>query len=267
MVFEKLRPGAAVPFGDRKTLIAGTAPPAPEPPPPENVLERTASGPWTDLGLTLPVFVGYHLGVIFLPVRNAADWVTQELVSLANNSPVQYSLLTLSIGALFVGTLVIMGRGHTLHWNRFALIATEAIVYAIAMRLVGGYVVTKLALVPGGEETRSVFAGFVMSLGAGFYEELAFRVGLYALGWRALRLFVAMQTPLKKGALLIGWALFAAFVFSAWHYIGPLGDAFELRSFVYRWVCGLVFTAIFALRGFAPAVWTHMIYDIWVLVF
>jgi len=31
-------------------------------------------------------------------------------------------------------------------------------------------------------------------------------------------------------------------------------------------VCGLAFTGIFVLRGFGPAVWTHALYDIWVLV-
>jgi hypothetical protein len=253
------------------TLLAASPPvlPAPgaPPPAPKTVLEATASNAWTDLGLTLPVFLGYHLGVIFLPVRNAADWVTQELVLLAANSFLKYALLTLAIGAVYVGTLVVMGKRDALHWNRFALIAAEAIVYAIAMRLIGGFVVTKLALAPPGAEPPGVFTGFVMSLGAGFYEELAFRVGLFALGWRVLKLFVPMDVPLKRGLLFLFWAGFSAFVFSAWHYIGPLGDPFELRTFTYRLVCGLVFTAIFAFRGFAPAVWTHTLYDIWVLVF
>ena len=50
------------------------------------------------------------------------------------------------------------------------------------------------------------------------------------------------------------------------HYIGPLGDAFQLQSFVFRWVLGLVLTLIFVLRGFAAGVWAHAVYDIWVLV-
>ena len=41
---------------------------------------------------------------------------------------------------------------------------------------------------------------------------------------------------------------------------------FDGRVFVFRTVCGLVFTVIYATRGFAPAVWTHVTYDIWVLV-
>ena len=49
--------------------------------------------------------------------------------------------------------------------------------------------------------------------------------------------------------------------------VGALGDPFDPKSFVFRTVCGLVFTAIYQVRGFAPAVWTHALYDIWVLVF
>ena len=47
-----------------------------EAPPKENKL--AASGPLTDLALTLPIFLAYHLGVVFLPVRNAADMVTSR---------------------------------------------------------------------------------------------------------------------------------------------------------------------------------------------
>ena len=106
-----------------------------------------------------------------------------------------------------------------------------------------------------------------MSLGAGFYEEIAFRVGLFGLGLRLLLVFMAPLVPLKRTLLGLGWAIVAAGLFSAWHYVGDLGDPFDLKSFVFRWVCGLFFTLIYAFRGFAPVVWTHTIYDAWVLVF
>lgn len=44
--------------------------------------------------------------------------------------------------------------------------------------------------------------------------------------------------------------------------MASLGEAFELRSFVFRFVCGMVFTVIYAFRGFAPAVWKHALYDV-----
>jgi hypothetical protein len=226
---------------------------------------REGSGPWADLALTLPVFVGYHLGVVFLPVRNAADLVTRELTALAENSIWQYIGLTLGIGAAFAGVLLMLGRGHTLHRSRFVFVALEGILYAIAMRLAGQYVVTQLALSGGIPDSR--FSALVMSLGAGFYEEIAFRVVLFGLGLRLIVGLVGTVSRLKRTLIALVWALTIACVFSGWHYVGDLGDAFDLRSFVFRSVCGLAFTAIYTFRGFAPAVWTHTIYDAWILLF
>jgi hypothetical protein len=225
------------------------------------------SDAWSDLALTLPLFVAYHLGVVFLPVRNAADIVTRELVTLADNNLAAYGGLTLAIGVVFVGVLALIGRRQELRWQRFLWIALEGILYAVAMRLIAGYVVGSLRLGEGGAVTEppGVFAAVVLSVGAGFYEEIAFRVILFGLGARLLRLFAE---PIPEGSarlLTFGWAVVAALGFSAWHYVGPMGDPFELRSFVFRWVCGLVFTVIYAFRGFAPVVWTHTVYDVWVL--
>jgi len=225
---------------------------------------KEGSGPWADLALTLPIFVLYHLLVVFLDVRNAADLVTRELVKLSNDSLPAYGGLTLVIGALFVGVLVVAGREHELRWQRFAGIAIEGVLYATMMRFVAAYVVGRLHLGNGGLSDR--FAGLVMSLGAGFYEEIAFRVLLFGVGLSLVRLVFLSVDPIKRALVALGWAVVCAAVFSGWHYIGPMGDPFELRSFVFRWVCGLVFTAIYAFRGFAPVVWTHALYDIWVLV-
>ncbi len=222
------------------------------------------SGPWTDLGLTLPIFIGYHLAVIFLPYRNAADFVTRELTRLAHDDLLSYAALTLGIGAGFVGTLVLLGRGRVLRWERFLWVGLEGVAYAVAMRLVAGYVVGKLALAGGIDERTS---GLVLSLGAGFYEEVAFRVVLFGLGARLLDLLLFKEARrAHQFGLQVVWAVVAAAIFSGWHHVGAMGDPFELRVFVFRWVCGLVFTLIYALRGFAPAVWTHTLYDIWVLV-
>ena len=62
------------------------------------------------------------------------------------------------------------------------------------------------------------------------------------------------------------WAPVCAAGFSAWHHLGPMGEPFALEPFVFRTVCGRVFTAIFAFRGFSPAVWIHALYDVWVMV-
>lgn len=222
------------------------------------------SDAWCDLVLTLPMFVGYHLGVIFLPVRNAADVVTRELVALANHDMVAYGGLTLAIGGAYALLLILAGRGHALRWSRFALMAAEGVLYAFAMRVVANYVVGRVFLAP--RMPLGTFAGLVMSFGAGFYEEIAFRVLLFGAGLKAIAVFYPLSNSLRRLLVPIGWAFASAAVFSAWHYVGALGDSFDAQSFLFRWVCGAVFVVIYAFRGFAPAVWTHTVYDIWAMV-
>ena len=98
--------------------------------------------------------------------------------------------------------------------------------------------------------------------GAGFYEEIAFRVGLFGLGALAIKAFFG---SLPRVVMISAWALVAAMLFAGWHHVGPLGDAWNLKIFVFRSACGLVLTAIYVFRGFAPAVWTHALYDVWAL--
>lgn len=237
-------------------------PPQPVAPPPAG----NRSDPWTDLGLTLPIFIIYHLGVIFLPVRNAADPVTNELRALAKHSLPTYAALTLAIGVVFVGVLLTLGRRKALEPKRFLLVGLEGALYAVLMRLAGSYVVGSLRLAGGGDgdAESSVFASVVMAFGAGLYEEITFRVGIFGVG--ALVLRKMFGTGFKGIALIACWGVVEALIFSAWHYTGAMGDNFEASSFVFRAVCGLVLTGIFALRGFAPAVWTHALYDVWVMV-
>lgn len=98
----------------------------------------------------------------------------------------------------------------------------------------------------------------MVSLGAGIYEELLFRVLLVSalaklatggFGWRPL--------PAGGFATVLG-----ALIFSAFHYIGPLGDTLTLSSFMFRMVAGLLLSGLFLLRGFGVAAWTHALYDV-----
>lgn len=250
------------------------------------------SGPITDLALTLPIFVGYHLGVVFLPVRNAADVVTQKLQLMANHSLPAYVALTLAIGAAYVTPLLLAGRGRHLQVSRFAWMGTEGVIYAVLMRLLAGYAVARLVLALGAVDMGVIglmnaapalssvteqlsaasgvadrVAGAVMSLGAGFYEEAVFRVGLYGVGAAVVLFLFNITRATQKLMVRLVWAVTAACVFSAWHYVGDLSDAFDLTTFSFRALCGLVFTLIYEFRGFAPAVWTHALYDLWVLSF
>lgn len=234
-------------------------------------------GPLVELSLTLPIFLVYHLGVVFLRVRNGTDLVTGELLRIAEGSRWLYLAITSAIGLVFAGVFAWLGRGEAFQRSKFLQIAVEGAFYAFLMRLLGGYIVTRVFAAAGVPmEGQGPFVGVVMSLGAGFYEELTFRVLLFGMGAKAMVWAFAGEhvglvqggPPLsfRAGMMMIGWAVVSALFFSAIHYIGPLADPFALPSFSFRWVLGLSLTLIFVLRGFAAAVWTHALYDIGVLV-
>ena len=241
--------------------------------------DRLASKPsaWSELALVLPVFVVYQLGVVFLNVRNATDLVTSRLLEVSGGDRLLYLGLTASIGVVLAAVFAVLGRGQALQGRKVLQIVIEGAAYAIAMSAVTSWIVGKLfAGVPARAAVSGPFTGLVMSLGAGFYEELAFRAILFGLGskvlvWLFARQKVALvghapRLSVKAIAIMAVWALACAAAFSGMHYVGPLGDPFELKSFVARAVLGLSLTLVYLMRGFAAAVWTHALYDVWVLV-
>src|SRR5580700_10768989 len=130
-------------------------------------------GPWAELALTLPVFLVYQLGVVFLNVRNATDLVTSELMTVAHGDRALYLGLTLSIGVILCAVFAFLGRGQVLHGRKIVQIAIEGAAYAIAMSAATSWIVGKLFAGPsqGVVADSGPFTGLVMSLGAGFYEE------------------------------------------------------------------------------------------------
>ncbi|MFO0551418.1 MAG: CPBP family glutamic-type intramembrane protease [Polyangiaceae bacterium] len=245
--------------GDASSLGPGEQQATPSP---------SRSDAYTDLGLTIPIFVLYHLGVVLLPVRNAADPVTQELQELARGSLALYALATVAAGITVVLALYAIGERRSLSAGRFVAVGAEGAVYALLMRLVGGWALTALPLASPAvaAPVDGWFSSLVMSLGAGFYEEMLFRVGLFGVGSWVIRTMVDDGDGPTTWLLVAGWAVVEAAAFSGWHHIGPGADAFDMRVFVYRAICGVALTLVYAARGFAPAVWTHMLYDAWVMV-
>ena len=99
-----------------------------------------------------------------------------------------------------------------------------------------------------------------LSLGAGLFEEVVFRVVLVGC-------LIALFGLLWRRWLAVGLGIVvAAFLFSLAHYVGPHGDLFALESFLYRWIAGLLFSLLFYWRGFAITAYAHAAYDVQVFL-
>jgi hypothetical protein len=140
-----------------------------------------------------------------------------------------------------------------------------ALVFGVAVSAVTSGLVRPTALLaqaPSPVADLGLPARLMLSLGAGLYEELLFRVLLVGtLAWLGHRLFGWRPW----GAGLVA-ALLGALVFSAFHYVGPYGDPLRVYSFVFRTIAGLAFSALFLVRGFGITAWTHALYDAFLLL-
>ena len=137
-----------------------------------------------------------------------------------------------------------------------------AVIIAVLVSQVVSYIFAAMALAGPAMQVaeQDLLTKIALSIGAGIYEELLFRVilvgGLYAL----LRTFFGTQVIGYVIAAIVG-----ALLFSAIHYIGELGDPFSPASFTFRFLFGLALNILFLVRGFGVAAWTHALYDIMVV--
>jgi hypothetical protein len=144
----------------------------------------------------------------------------------------------------------------------------ESVVYALLFGVVVGTLTRWLLgdgarlAADGGSVTRLPRSEqVVLSLGAGIYEELLFRV-LMVGGLLVLLSALGMRRTNASWAS----AILAALLFSAFHYIGPYAYPLELQSFTFRFIAGLAFSGLFLLRGFGIAAWTHALYDVFLVL-
>jgi len=232
---------------------------------------QVSRAPRYSLIFALPLLLGYELLAFALDhdamegVRNGADVLLKSLFLLLGG---RYGLIL--FGALLLGTgATLVWRDRRAHgpWERriFLGMAAESLVYATLFGVVVSSLTNLLlrgtlsTLSGGGPVERlELPTQLMVSLGAGIYEELLFRVIIVAALAKGARvLFHWRPAPAGLFATVVGAAIFSAF-----HYVGPFADPLELRSFVFRAVAGLLLSALYLLRGFGITAWSHALYDV-----
>ncbi|MEM8558219.1 MAG: CPBP family intramembrane glutamic endopeptidase [Bacteroidota bacterium] len=226
----------------------------------------------------LPLLVLYEVGALLVnadrafAIRVGADvWVKQFLARLGATGHLALAAVVVVIGI----AVVVWERKKRLPLRPryFAGMLVESTVWGVLLAyLISGAVgalfngaLAAEGLRAAGGLAQAAPPGkatmLVLSLGAGLYEELVFRVilvgGLYLLARRVL--------GLERTAAYLGAALIGAFLFSAVHYTGPYAYPLELSSFTFRFLFGLALNALFLVRGFGIAAWTHALYDVMVV--
>jgi membrane protease YdiL (CAAX protease family) len=229
---------------------------------------RDTRHPWPCFLFLLPLLLAYEGGVLWLGgakpdiLRTGADtWLRWGLQIVGLTSDYWPPALVILIFVVW-------------NWNRgqdrpqdlvgvWLGMAVESVTFALILVSLGRLhipVVEQLApiLAPAtGAETPSRLASAVSFVGAGIYEELLFRLLLFPL---LLRIILTIEPP---RTLAVGLAMvLSALAFSSAHHLGPYGEPFQGRIFLFRAIAGLYFALLFQLRGFGVAVGTHACYDV-----
>jgi hypothetical protein len=221
----------------------------------------------SNLILIFPLLVVYQLGVLFTyPLLNGVDFVSAFLFGRLGLSRPQYLVFVGSVFAGFGLALFFLKRHQQFHPKVVLPILLESSIYALSMGSLIYLVMTRVlginAHLAAGLDGQGLISRFVMSLGAGVYEEIVFRLGL--LGG-LVALFERFFAWRRFVAVTVAFAI-SSFAFSAVHHLPPLGDPFSIEVFTFRALAGVCFGLLFWFRGLAVAVYTHAFYDLYVLL-
>ncbi len=222
--------------------------------------------PWPTLVLLMPLLLAYELGVLWYGgpnpdlIRNGADaWLRMALQEYGLGQMIVAPALIALIFAVASwwrrkdrpdGVLgICCGMG--LECFAFALLLW-GLSHGIAPLL------HRLGIVLNQSLPRDpVMARVVTFIGAGIYEEILFRFLLFS----GLTLLLRLALTPRMQALLIAGVV-SAFLFAIAHHVGPYGEPLNSYVFVFRFLAGLYFAAVYQLRGFAVAAGAHACYDV-----
>jgi membrane protease YdiL (CAAX protease family) len=234
--------------------------------PPQSAIARLGDGYWAEsqrplasLVFVTPLLAAYEAGVLVLgpaAARNGADVWLRTFLELVGFG--QYFLLPLLTVSILLGWHYTTRQPWRVARGTLAGMAVESGLLAVCLWLIlqlQGALLDILS-VPG------TLGGLVGYLGAGVYEELLFRLMLLpAVACGVRRLGVA------GGPSLVAAAACTSLMFAAAHHVGPNGEPLDWFIFLFRFLAGLFFCALFIKRGFGIAAGTHAGYDILVGVF
>ena len=221
--------------------------------------------PWASLVFLLPWVIVYEGGVLAMTdgqsasLRGGADeWLRLGLA--------QYGL-----GQAWVAPLILISillSWSVWDWGKrprepvavaFGMML-ESVIFAAALWAIARNFVPLLQEygIPTASIRFNASAGEVVRyIGAGIYEEVLFRLGLFSGLYLLLRLVM-----LPSIVALVLAAVAAALAFAAAHHLGPHGETMATTRFLFRVTAGLFFTALYVVRGFGVAVGAHACYDI-----
>lgn len=226
------------------------------------------------LALVAPLVVLYEVGLVFAlrsPEGTRTNAAHEGLLRLFENFGIdaaRLSLPALALPAIAVVVVllvwqVLSRRQWTVHLPTVGGMAIESILFSLPL-LVAAQVITRMFPSAAAADMTGLgtFGKVSMSIGAGIYEELVFRMVVIAL---LHTLFVDLLRWTESWALALS-VVVAAILFTVYHPLRTATGAVDLRRVCFFMAAGIAFGVLYVVRGFGIAVGTHAFYDIAVVV-
>lgn len=218
----------------------------------------------------LPMVIAYELGMIavkgeFYDGQRSALAARQILYWLFNLFGVTgYYLPGLAlIAVLFVQHLASRDPWRVAPQPLLGM-AGESVLLALPLLLLNQWLPSLQAVYAPGPSPTTSFAStaeldnLLLSIGAGLYEELVFRLIVITL----ITLVLTDLARIRQGTSMALAVIVSSLLFAAHHY-HPIGaDPWSSKEFAFRAAAGGYLACVFVLRGFGLAVGCHVIYDV-----
>lgn len=227
---------------------------------------RQSKSPLNSLLFALPLLIGYELLIFsfnhsdIVGLRNGADVLFRQFFAMFNIYGF-YLVGFMVLSALLIAYYFQVRRGNQPEFRAqfFLLMLLESILFALVMYILVDKIGTALLALTPVQGKRELI---ILALGAGVYEEFIFRVVLIS----GFTFFLKDILRLRAVTSTIVAIVIASLIFSLFHYLGSLGDTFEIQTFLIRFVAGIFLSLIFVLRGYGITAYTHTLYDFIVIL-
>jgi hypothetical protein len=218
-----------------------------------------------------PLLVAYELMLVFVPRarRGGAGRFLFDILGVVARERTAIVFNTLLLAALLVAVIV-LARRRKLRLNLIVPMVLESAAWAAGLVAIGLLILRlwgeSLQRADLSARASSILLAVFTSIEAGVFEEIVFRLCLVGiLFWAGLQLFNGRRDRAAVFAVVLG-----AVIFALCHVARP--DAAHLASArgrlhaLFFFVSGLYFSALFTMRGLGVAVYTHVLYDVAVLI-